>query len=70
MRKLLKKQGYISDAIVTDKLGSYAEALREIGLEHVYVTGGRLNNRAEASNPLPGSGLFTNHEKGTTKRRD
>jgi putative transposase len=49
MRKLLKKQGYIPNAIVTDKLGSYAAALRELGLEHLHVTGGRLNNRAEVS---------------------
>ena len=49
MRKLLKKQGYIPDAIVTDKLGSYSAALRELGLVHLHVTGGRLNNRAEVS---------------------
>ena len=49
MRKLLKKQGYIPDQIVTDKLGSYSAALRELGLEHLHVTGGRLNNRAEVS---------------------
>ena len=49
MRKLLKKQGYIPDAIVTDKLGSYSAALRELALVHLQVTGGRLNNRAEVS---------------------
>ena len=49
MRKLLKKQGYIPDEIVTDKLGSYSAALRELGLLHLHVTGGRLNNRAEVS---------------------
>jgi len=49
MRKLLKKQGYIPDKIVTDKLGSYSTALREFGLQHLHVTGGRLNNRAEVS---------------------
>jgi transposase-like protein len=58
MRKLLKKQGYIPDEIVTDKLGSYSAALRELGLAHLHVKGGRLNNRAEVSHPLPGSGLF------------
>ncbi|MFT7596334.1 MAG: putative transposase [Paracoccaceae bacterium] len=58
MRKLLKKQGYTPDEIVTDKLGSYSAALRELGLAHLHVTGGRLNNRAEVSHPLPGSGLF------------
>ena len=49
MRKLLKKQGYIPDEIVTDKLGSYSAALLELGLAHLHVTGGRLNNRAEVS---------------------
>ena len=44
MRKLLKKQGYIPDKIVTDKLGSYSAALRELDLEHLDVTGGRLYN--------------------------
>jgi putative transposase len=45
----LKKQSYIPDKIVTDKLGSYLAALRELGLSHLHVTGGRLNNRAEVS---------------------
>lgn len=49
MRKLLKKQGYIPDEIVTDKLGSYSAALRELGLSRLHITGGRLNNRAEVS---------------------
>ena len=49
MRKLLKNQGYVPDEIVTDKLGSYAAAFRELGLSHLHVTGGRLNNRAEVS---------------------
>lgn len=49
MRKLLKKQDYIPDEIVTDKLGSYSAALRELGLAHLHVTGGRLNNRSEVS---------------------
>jgi len=47
MRKLVKKQGYIPDEIVTDMLGSYSAALWEFGLAHLHVTGGRLNNRAE-----------------------
>lgn len=49
VRKLLKKQGYIPDEIVTDKLGSYSVALQELGLSDLHVTGGRLNNRAEVS---------------------
>jgi len=49
MRKLLKKQGYIPDDIVTDKLSSYSAALRELDLAHLHVTGGRWNSRAEVS---------------------
>ncbi len=49
MRKLLKKLGYIPDEIITDKLGSYSAALRELGLARLHATGGRLNNRAEVS---------------------
>jgi len=49
MRKLLKKQGFTPDAIVTDKLRSYGAALRVLGLSGRHVTGGRLNNRAENS---------------------
>ena len=49
MRKLLKKQGYVAERIVTDRLGSYSAALRELGLNHFHVTGGRSNNRAEGS---------------------
>ncbi len=33
MRKLLKKQGYAPDAVVTDKLPSYGAALRELGMQ-------------------------------------
>ena len=32
MRKLMKKQGVTPSTIVTDKLGSYSSALRELGL--------------------------------------
>jgi putative transposase len=32
MRKLLKKQGYAPDELVTDKLGFYGAARRELGL--------------------------------------
>ncbi len=49
MRKLLKKQGFVPDAIVTDKLHSYRAALRDLGLSGRHVTGGRSNNRAENS---------------------
>ncbi len=49
MRKLLKTQGYVPDAIVTDKLPSYGAALRELGLSRLHEFGGRKNNRAENS---------------------
>ena len=49
MRKLLKKQGFAPDAIVTDKLRSYGAALRDVGLSGRHITGGRSNNRAENS---------------------
>jgi len=52
MRKLLKKQGYVPDKIVTDKLRSYSAALRELGLSDRHLTGGRSNNRAENSHQL------------------
>lgn len=49
LRKLLKKQGYVPSSVVTDKLRSYAAALRELGLSSKHETGGRKNNRAENS---------------------
>ena len=55
MRKLLKKQGYASNKVVTDKLPSYGAALRELNMTGKHVTGGRSNNRAENSH-LPENG--------------
>lgn len=49
MRKLLKRQGYLPEAIVTDRLRSYGAALRDLGLAERHVIGGRSNNRAEVS---------------------
>ncbi len=49
MRKLLKKQGFSSDIVVTDKLPSYGTALADLGMKDKHVTGGRRNNRAENS---------------------
>jgi putative transposase len=49
MRKLLKKQGYAPDVLVTDKLGSYAAARRELRLSARHERGLRKNNRAESS---------------------
>ena len=49
MRKLLKKQGYAPDVLVTDKLGSYGAARRELGSRARHEQGLRKNNRAENS---------------------
>jgi putative transposase len=49
MRKLLKKQGFVPDVIVTDKLLSYGAALKDLGLSRLHDFGGRKNNRAENS---------------------
>lgn len=49
LRRLLKRQGYVPDAVVTDRLRSYGAALRDLGLADRHVTGGRSNNRAEVS---------------------
>lgn len=49
MRKLLKKQGFSPDAVVTDKLPSYGAALGDLGMKGKHVTAGRSNNRAENS---------------------
>src|ERR687894_1756632 len=49
MRKLLKQQGYAPDELVTDKLGSYGAARRELRLSALHEQGLRKNNRAENS---------------------
>ncbi len=49
MRKLLKKQGSTPATMVTDKLGSYRSALRELGVARRHDTGRWKNNRAENS---------------------
>src|SRR4051794_22569582 len=49
MRKLLKKQGYAPAELVTDKLGSYGAARRELRLSCRHEQGLRKNNRAENS---------------------
>jgi putative transposase len=49
MRKLLKKQGFAPDVIVTDKLRSYGAAKTEMGLSARHEQGLRKNNRAENS---------------------
>jgi len=49
LRKLLRRQGFVPTAIVTDKLRSYGAALREIGFSGLHEQGLRVNNRAENS---------------------
>jgi transposase-like protein len=49
MRKLLKKQGYAPDKLVTDRLGSYGAARRELCLSCRHEQGLRKNNRVENS---------------------
>jgi putative transposase len=49
MRKLLKKQGFAPEVLVTDKLRSYGAAKSEMGLSARHEQGLRKNNRAENS---------------------
>jgi transposase-like protein len=49
LRKLIKKQGFAPDVLVTDKLGSYAAARSKLGLSARHEEGLRKNNRAENS---------------------
>jgi transposase-like protein len=49
MRKLLKKQGFAPEVLVTDRLRSYGAARSEIGLSARHDQGLRAHNRAENS---------------------
>ena len=49
MRKLLRKQGFAPQEIVTAKLRSYGAAFRQIGVDARHDQGLRQNNRAEIS---------------------
>ena len=49
MRKLLKKQGFAPEVLVTDKLRSYGAAKSEMRLCARHEQGLRKNNRAENS---------------------
>jgi len=69
LRKTMKRFGQ-PHVIVTDKLRSYGAAMKVIGNATRQGTGRWLNNRAENSHSLPGSGLFENHEKGPFRRRE
>jgi len=52
MRKLLRKQGFLPKLLVTDKLGSYGAAFRQLGLRCPHQQGLRQNNRAENSHQV------------------
>ncbi len=52
MRKLLKRQGFAPNVVVTDKLLSYGAAKRELGLSAHHEQGLRRNNRAENSHQV------------------
>jgi len=49
MQKLLKKQGWTPTRITTDKLRSYHDAFRTLGLTAEHIDDKRANNRAENS---------------------
>jgi putative transposase len=49
MRKLLRKQGFVSKLLVTDKLRSYGSAFRRLQLTCPHEQGLRKNDRAENS---------------------
>ena len=55
MHRLLKKQGFVPDTFITDKLPSYGAALKELGLTKHHDFGGRKNNRAENSGSVRNS---------------
>jgi hypothetical protein len=56
MRKLLKKYGFVPERITTDKLASYAAAVRELGIESRHQIGGRtIAPRIHISRPVEGS---------------
>jgi transposase-like protein len=49
MRKLLRKRGFAPKLLMTDKLGSYGSAFRQLRLTCHHEQGLRKNNRAENS---------------------
>jgi putative transposase len=59
MRKLLKKQGFAPDMLVTDKLRSYGAAMADLGLSARHEQGLRKNNRA---------GIHINRHEGANAR--
>src|SRR5215213_1000390 len=69
MRKLLKKQVYAPDELVTDKLGSYGAARRELRLSCRHAQGLRKNNRASLFGRLKSSAFRFSGTKAATVPR-
>jgi transposase-like protein len=72
MRKLLRRQGILPDAWVTDKCRAYGAALHHLGLGSAkHITARRQNNRAESSHvPIrPSSGLTRGSRGGQSRSR-
>ena len=52
MRKLLRKQGYAPDVLVTDRLATYSCAWRQLGMRARHEQGLHKDNRAENSHQV------------------
>ena len=59
-RRLLKKQGFVPDAIVADKLTSYGAAPKGPGLARHHGSGSRKNNRARELSLVSPTAATTN----------
>ena len=70
MRKLLKKQGFAPDVLVTDKLRSYGAAKAELSLSARHEQGLRKNNRAENSHQPTRRCRRRKNEPSASNRRD
>jgi putative transposase len=69
MRKLVKKQGLVPAARVTDKLHSYVAAKTQMGLSARHEQGSRKNNRAENSHmPVRRRKMLRFKSSGSTQR--
>jgi transposase-like protein len=64
MRKLLRKQGFVPQAIVTDQLRSCMAAVRELGLSAQHDKTPRQNNRAENSHLEPVVMILSRRRRG------
>src|SRR5271165_1129079 len=70
MRKLLKKQGFAPDVLVTDKLPSYGAAKSEMGLSARHEQGLRKRGAHASTPPLDWASSFSlRHPDPTTADR-